>query len=127
MSKRKKAASPAPSKWREGQVLIVLLGLMLLGVVVSTATVLINPPVPTPYPTSAALAALPDCDVPNLTWTVPGWLLRGGAPTADDLTCLAQSGVDVIVDQRLPGEDTLGEAALAQQAGLEYVNLGVPI
>jgi hypothetical protein len=127
MSKRKTVVSPAPRRSREGQVLLGLLALIVLGVVVSTAVVLDRPPVPTPYPTSAALAALPDCDVPNLTWTVPGWLLRGGAPTAEALTCLAQSGVDVVVDQRLPAEDTLGEAALAAQAGLEYVNLGVPI
>ncbi len=127
MSKNTSKTSPTPPRAREAQLLIGLLALIVVGVLVSTAAVLIAPPVPTPYPTSASLAALPNCDVPNLTWTVPGWLLRGGAPTAEALTCLARAGVDVVVDQREPAEDTLGEAALAVQAGLVYVNLGIPI
>jgi hypothetical protein len=63
--------------------------------------------------------------VDNIAWSDPGRLLRGARPSAEALTCLAQAGVDVIVDQREPGEDDLNEAELARQAGIEYINLGI--
>ncbi len=107
--------------------MIGLLMLMVVGVLASSVWVLANPPAPTPVPTSAVLAALPQCDVPNLTWIVPGRQMRGGAPTAEALACLAGKGVDAVIDLRMPDEDPLGEAALAAQAGLEYENLGVPL
>jgi hypothetical protein len=127
MSKRTSVVRPAPRRSREGQILIGLLLLVVLGVMVSSVWVLANPPAPTSVPTSASLASLPQCDVPQLTWIVPGWHMRGGAPTADALPCLAGRGVDAVIDLRLPDEDTIGEAALAARAGLEYVNLGVPL
>lgn len=73
-----------------------------------------------------ASADVLQCSVRNLAWTVPGQLLRGGSPSAEGITCLAQAGVGVIVDQRLPSEDKINEPELARRAGLEYVNLGVP-
>ena len=127
MSKRTAVTRSAPVRSREGQILIGLIALMVVGVLASSVWVLANPPAPTPVPTSAVLAALPQCDVPNLTWTVPGRLMRGGAPSAEALACLAGKGVDAVIDLRLPDEDPLGEAALAAQAGLEYENLGVPL
>jgi hypothetical protein len=64
------------------------------------------------------------CGVPNIAWTEIGWLLRGGAPEDSAFVCLAAAGVDVLIDQRLPSEDP-GEPAMAQSAGLEYINLGI--
>ena len=77
---KKKKTQPPPRRTREGQVLLGLIGLMVAGVVFSTLWVQLNPPPPTPTPTPAVLSSLPQCAVPNLTWSVPGWLLRGGAP-----------------------------------------------
>lgn len=121
------ARGPAPRRSREGQLLLGLIALTVVGILASSVWVLANPPAPTPVPTSASLGSLPQCDVPQLTWVVPAWHMRGGAPTAEALACLAGRGVDVIIDLRMPEEDTIGEAALAAQAGLEYVNLGVPL
>ena len=112
---------------REGQILFGLLGLIIAGVLVSTLWVQLNPALIPPSPTPPGLAALPTCDVPGLAWTKPGVLLRGGPPSAEALTCLAAAGVDAIVDLREPSEDAAGEAALAQQAGLAYENLGVAL
>jgi hypothetical protein len=82
---------------------------------------------PTVAPTQPAVSTdVLQCGVRNLAWTVPGRLLRGGSPSAEGIICLAQAGVRVIVDQRLPSEDTIGEPDLARQAGLEYVNRRVP-
>jgi hypothetical protein len=53
-------------------------------------------------------------------------LLRGGRPESAAFTCLAGAGVDLLVDQRLPSEDSLNEPLLALQAGLIYLNLGIP-
>jgi hypothetical protein len=63
--------------------------------------------------------------VPNITWSAPGQLLRGGRPEAGAFNCLAAAGVDTLVDQRPPGEDLLDEPALALAAGIEYINLGI--
>jgi hypothetical protein len=73
---------------------------------------------------STTAVSLPNCSVPNLAWTEVGVLLRGGAPADNAFACLAGAGVDVVIDQRLPGEDPT-EPTLAQQAGLEYINLGI--
>ncbi len=127
MSKRNAVTRPAPGRSREGQILLGLIGLIVLGILASSVWVLANPPAPTPVPTSAVLAALPQCEVPNLTWIVPGRQMRGGLPTAEALACLAGKGVDAVIDLRMPEEDAIGEAAQAAQAGLEYENLGVPL
>jgi hypothetical protein len=67
------------------------------------------------------------CAFGNLAWTEPGRLLRAGrAWNADAFQCLADGGVRVIVDQRMPSEDKLGEPALAARAGILYINLGIP-
>jgi hypothetical protein len=66
------------------------------------------------------------CEVQNLAWTVPGWLLRGGAPNPDAMRCLVEAGVDVLVDQRDPSEIDEPIAEQARAAGLEYINLGIP-
>jgi hypothetical protein len=63
--------------------------------------------------------------VPNIAWSEPDQLLRGGAPEAGAFGCLAAAGVGVIIDLRLPSEDALNEPALAQAAGIEYINLGI--
>jgi LysM repeat protein len=83
--------------------------------------------VPTSVPTNTpAPAGNPlNCSVMNIAWATPGQLLRGGRPAADAFACLAAAGVDTLLDQRLPSEDSLNEPALAQQAGLEYINLGI--
>ncbi|MCC7358823.1 MAG: hypothetical protein IT317_05070 [Anaerolineales bacterium] len=112
---------------REGQILFGLLSLVIAGLLVSTVWVRLNPARLPPTPTPPGLAALPSCDVPGLAWTKPGVLLRGGPPSAAALTCLAQAGVDAIVDLRQPAEDAVDEAALAEQAGLAYENVGVPL
>jgi hypothetical protein len=64
--------------------------------------------------------------VTNIAWSAQGKLLRGGRPGADDLACLAAAGVDVLVDQRMPGELDYDEAGAAQAVGLEYINRGIP-
>jgi LysM repeat protein len=88
-----------------------------------TASVRTNTPVP-----SATMAPAGDplnCAVPNIAWSQSGQLLRGGQPEAGAFACLAAAGVDVLIDQRPLSEDHLNEPLLAQQAGLEYINLGI--
>jgi hypothetical protein len=93
------------------------------------------PPQPTavpPQPTAVPPVEPPStgnplaCDVTNIAWSAEGQLLRGGRPDAGDLACLAAAGVDVLVDQRAPGELDYDEAAAAAALGIEYVNLGIP-
>jgi hypothetical protein len=83
------------------------------------------PPSPAP-PTQAPIPDVSGCEVSNLMWTVPGRLLRGGRPSADGMRCLAAAGVDVLIDQRPPEEAGAGFAGQAADAGLEYINLGIP-
>lgn len=91
-----------------------------------------NPPPPTPTvvvePTATPVPASDplQCAVNNIAWSAPGQLLRGGWPEAAALDCLAAASVDVIIDLRLPSEDRINEPELARQAGITYVNLGVP-
>jgi hypothetical protein len=66
------------------------------------------------------------CGVRNIAWTEPGQLLRGGSISAAGFDCLADAGVDVLIDQRQPSEVPTGEANRATRAGLEYINLGIP-
>jgi hypothetical protein len=66
------------------------------------------------------------CSVRNIAWTDPGKLLRGGSIGAAGFGCLAAAGVAVLIDQRHPAEVPSGEADRAAQAGLEYINLGIP-
>jgi hypothetical protein len=80
----------------------------------------------TPTATATLPAALPACGVTNLAWTDPGRLLRGGNIAASGFACLAAAGVDTLVDQREPTHVPAGEADRAAQAGLEYLNLGIP-
>jgi hypothetical protein len=82
--------------------------------------------VPELTPTPIQVADISGCDVSNLMWTVPGRLLRGGRPSDAGMQCLVAAGVDVLVDQRPPGEAGTGFADQAKQAGLEYINLGIP-
>jgi LysM repeat protein len=84
-----------------------------------------NTPLPPPTATSAPVVDPLTCAVPNLAWSAPGQLLRGGRPEAGAFACLAAAGVDTLVDQRPPGEDLLDEPALALAAGIEYINLGI--
>jgi hypothetical protein len=101
-------------------------GLLILVWAGSGVVAMLLRPTPAPEGDPAALGGLAECGVENLAWSEPGRLLRGGEPTAAGLTCLAQNGVDVLIDQRMPEEDALGEAALAREADMEYANLGVP-
>jgi hypothetical protein len=77
-------------------------------------------------PAATASPGVLSCDANNLTWTVPGRLLRGGRPSPAGIDCLARHGVSVIIDQRVALEDSINEPELARQAGIEYINLGVP-
>jgi hypothetical protein len=111
---------------REWIVVLGVIAVLILAWVASGVWALLTPrATPAPTPSGANLGGLAACQVENLAWSDPGRLLRGGAPTADSLACLAQNGVEVLIDQRLPEEDDLGEEALARAAGLEYANLGV--
>jgi hypothetical protein len=92
----------------------------------SGVVALLARPTPAPVGDPDALGGLAACGVANLAWSEPGRLLRGGEPAAAGLECLAQNGVDVLIDQRMPAEDEVNEAALAREAGMEYANLGVP-
>jgi LysM repeat protein len=91
----------------------------------ASPTVTPIPASPTSSPTLAPAGDPLNCAVPNIAWSQAGQLLRGGQPDGEAFACLADAGVDVILDQRLPSEDSLNEPALAQQAGLEYINLGI--
>jgi hypothetical protein len=64
--------------------------------------------------------------VSNIAWTDRGRLLRGGNISTSGFACLANAGVDVLIDQRQPSEVPAGEESRATQAGLEYINLGIP-
>jgi hypothetical protein len=111
---------------REGLLVSGVVITLAVLVLVSGVALLIARPWEVRLTPGSGLGALAECEVPNLAWTDAGRLLRGGAPTAAGLDCLAANGVDVLIDQRLPEEDDLGEADLAREAGLGYANLGVP-
>jgi hypothetical protein len=102
------------------------MGLLLLIWAGSGVWALLARPTPAPEGDPSGLGGLSECGVENLAWSEPGRLLRGGEPSAAGVECLAQNGVDVLIDQRMPEEDALGEAALARAAGMQYANLGVP-
>jgi LysM repeat protein len=90
-----------------------------------TVAVPTGTPLPEPSPTIAPVGDPLNCAVPNIAWSAPGQLLRGGRPEAHAFACLAAAGVDTLVDQRPPGEDLLDEPLLAAEAGLEYINAGI--
>lgn len=53
-------------------------------------------------------------------------LLTGSQPTANDLALLAKQGTTVVIDLRNQSEDRgFDEVAVAQQIGLNYVNLPI--
>jgi hypothetical protein len=118
MTERRRAPS------REAVLVIGVILFAVAAVLVSGVALLITRPWAARDP-APGLGALAACEVPNLAWTDTGRLLRGGAPTAEGLACLAENGVDVLIDQRLPKEDAIGEARLAAAAGVEYLNLGI--
>lgn len=52
-------------------------------------------------------------------------LFIGPQPTLSDLEALGQSGVSTVIDLRHPSELQISNAELAQQAGLDYVNIPI--
>jgi hypothetical protein len=87
-----------------------------------------GPPSPTSLPPTQAppLGNPLACDVPNVAWSAPGQLLRGGRPSEGGLACLFTAGVDTLVDQRPLSEAGAGFGDLVTAAGLAYFNLGIP-
>ncbi len=90
-----------------------------------------NPARPAATGSAAAAAALAGgaadlCGLKNAAWTIDGRLLRSARPEASAMPCLAAAGVTVILDQLPAGETDPAEAAAAERAGIEYVNLSLP-
>jgi hypothetical protein len=84
------------------------------------------PPTATPTGGSGPGTTLALCGLTNAAWTDTGKLLRGGAPSSSGLTCLANYGLDVIIDQRTPSEAGSAYDDEVRAAGIEYLNLGIP-
>jgi hypothetical protein len=117
---------PEQRRSREWILVLGAIGLLILVWAGSGVAAMLARPTPAPTGDPEALGGLAECGVENLAWSAPGRLLRGGEPTAAGVDCLARNGVEVLIDQRLPEEAALDEAALAREAGMEYANLGVP-
>lgn len=63
--------------------------------------------------------------VPNACQILPG-IVTGGQPSAADLRQLGQAGAGIVLDLRDPMEPRpFDEPAVANEAGLEYVNVAV--
>jgi hypothetical protein len=100
-----------------------------LGLALSAACA--RAPQATPFPAQVAGTAMPGpglelCGLANAAWTDAPRLLRSARPAANAYGCLAQAGVDVIVEQLPEGESAAGARPAAESAGLEYLNLSLP-
>jgi len=50
-------------------------------------------------------------------------ILRGAAPTDENLRLLAKSGIKVVVDLRQPGSAVKHESTVAQELGMKYIHI----